>query len=260
MTLIETNGTRLRYQLDGPEDAPVLLFSNSLCTQLEMWDEQAKYFAGRYRVLRYDKRGHGQSDVPPGPYTFDVLSRDVLGLLDALGLDKVDYCGLSMGGMSGQWLAANAPERFGKMVLANTAAEIAPATLWEDRIGIAQKGGMEAVVDATITRWFSEDFRGSSAPAIDKVREMIRTTPLDGYVACCQAIRDMELAKLLSTIKVPVMVLIGGKDPATTPALGHYIADTIPGAKRHVLEGLAHLSNIEDPDAFNKAVDDFLTA
>jgi len=258
MTLIETNGTRLRYRFDGPQDAPVLLFSNSLCTRLEMWDEQAEFFAGPYRVLRYDKRGHGESEVPPGPYTFDVLSRDILGLLDALDLDKVDYCGLSMGGMSGQWLAANAPERFGKMVLANTAAEIGPESLWVERIALARKAGMAGMTEGTVERWFTADFRSQSSPALDKVREMIRTTPLEGYVACCEAIRDMDLRPLLPSIKVPVMVLIGEQDPATTPAHGEFIADRIPGAERHVLPGVAHLSNVQDPDAFNKAVAGFL--
>ncbi len=258
MAMIETNGTRLRYRFDGPENAPVLLFSNSLCTRLEMWDEQARAFAGPYRVLRYDKRGHGESDVPPGPYDFDMLSRDVLGLLDGLGLDKVDYCGLSMGGMSGQWLAANAPERFGKMVFANTASAIGPASIWEERMALARQGGMEGVCEATIERWFTQDFRAEGGEALDKVRAMISSTPLEGYVACCEALRDMDLRDLLPRIQVPVLVIIGAEDPATTPELGNYIADNIAGAQRHVIEGVAHLSNVQAPAEFTRAVSAFL--
>ncbi|MDQ0507122.1 3-oxoadipate enol-lactonase [Xanthobacter agilis] len=251
------DGCRLAYRFDGPAEAPVLLLSNSLGTSFEMWAPQMPALTQRFRVLRYDSRGHGRSDAPAGAYGMDRLGRDVVELLDALGLDRVGFCGLSKGGMVGQWLGARAPERLDRLVLANTAAHMGPPSGWESRIGAVRAGGMAALADAAIARWFTPEFVARVPDQVASVRDMLLATPVEGYAACCAAIRDMDLRLTAPLIRVPTVVIAGAHDPATPPEQGRFLADAIPGARIVELD-TAHLSNIEAPAAFTAALLDAL--
>jgi 3-oxoadipate enol-lactonase len=258
MPFIDADNGRIHYQLDGNERALVLVLSNSLGTDLGMWDPQMQAFAERFRVLRYDSRGHGQSAVTPGPYTIDELARDVIALLDKLSIERAHFCGLSMGGMVGMWLGANAGERVDKLVLCNTAALIGPPELWNARIENVRKGGMEAIAAAVLERWFTPAFRERAPEAIEPVRRTLVATPAEGYVACCAAVRDMDQRDTLSSIRSPTLVIAGAQDAATPPADGRFIAQRIQGA-RSVELAAAHLSNIEVPERFTAEVMSFLS-
>jgi 3-oxoadipate enol-lactonase len=257
MPFVEADGAQLYYQLEGHENAPVLLLSNSLGTALEMWDPQVRAFTMRYRLLRYDSRGHGRSEVAPGPYTIERLGRDALALLDALGLQRVAFCGLSKGGMVGQWLGANAPDRVEKLVLCNTSAHIGSPEVWNQRIETVQAMGMGAIVPGVIDRWFTQPFRESAPEEVAKVRAMLESTDPEGYVACCAAVRDMDLRGAIRGIRVPTLVIAGYHDVPTPPEHARLIAESIPGAQMVTLDA-AHLSNVEAQADFTKAVLDFL--
>ncbi len=244
-------------EVAGPEAAPVLLLSNSLSSDLPMWDDQMPDWTERFRVVRYDQRGHGRTAPPPGPYTMEQLGRDAIAVLDQLGIARAHFCGLSMGGMVGMWLLTHARERIGRAVLANTAAHMGPPSLWNDRIALARAGGMEATVEPTVKRWFPAEFHASNPAAVDRMRDMIRRTSLDGYVGCCEAIRDMDQRETIRSVDSPVLVLIGAKDPATTPAAGQLIHEAIRGSQKAVLDA-AHISNVEQPTAFTRTVLEFL--
>jgi 3-oxoadipate enol-lactonase len=257
MPVIDIEGAAFQFRLDGDPAAPALLLSNSLSSDLSMWDDQVPVWAQHFHIIRYDGRGHGQSAVTPGPYTMDRLGRDAIAVLDALGIARAHFCGLSMGGMVGMWLLTHAPDRVGRAVLANTAAYMGPASLWDGRIALAQAGGMEATVEPTVKRWFPASFHDSAPGAIDQMRAMIRRVPVEGYAACCAAIRDMDQREAIRAITTPTLVLVGAKDPATTPADGALIHAAIAGSQLATLDA-AHLSNIEQPEAFTRAVLDFL--
>lgn len=251
------DGCRIAWRIDGPEGAPVLMLSNSLGTRMDMWLPQLPALSQSFRVLRYDQRGHGASDAPAGAYGLDRLGRDAVELLDALGLDKVDFCGLSLGGMTGQWLGVHAPERFNRIILANTAAYMGPPSGWQGRIGVVLEKGVGEIATAVLDRWFTPEFLTESPEAVASVRVFLDETSGPGYAGCCAAIRDMDLRPVIGVIKNPVLVIIGGRDPATPPAQGQEIVDAIPGAKGVTFDA-AHLSNVEQPEAFTKAVLDFL--
>jgi 3-oxoadipate enol-lactonase len=252
------DGTRIHYRIDGREGGPPLLFSNSLGTNLSMWDAQAAEAAGLgFRVVRYDQRGHGGSDAPAGAYTIAQLGEDALDLLDALHIEGVTFCGLSMGGMTGIWLAMHHPRRIVRAAFCNTAVWMPPRDLWDQRIESVTSGGMQTVVDGVVERWFTADFRATQSADIERVRAMILATDPAGYAGCSAAIRDMDLRDRLGLIEAPVLVLSGEHDPATPPERGQYIVDRIPGAQKAVLP-TAHLSNIEAPDEFNRIVLGFI--
>lgn len=257
MTILTIGNEQFHIRIDGPEGAPVLFCSNSLSSNLTMWDPQVAALKDRYRIVRYDSRGHGRSTAPDRPYSIAELGRDALAILDALGIAKAHWLGLSKGGMVGQWMATNHGERLGKVILANTAARMGPPDLWNGRIAMAAKGGMAALVDATVQRWFTSRFVESKPPVIEPVREMILSTPAEGYRGCCAAIRDMDQRETIRGIANPVLVIIGAHDPATTPADGELLAARIPGARAVTLDA-AHISNLEQPEAFTKAVAEFL--
>jgi 3-oxoadipate enol-lactonase len=257
MSFVHANGARFFYRLDGEPEAPLLLLSNSLGTDLGMWDSQLAEFAKRFRVLRYDSRGHGQSEVSPGPYSIAGLGRDALALLDAIGVDRVRFCGLSKGGMVGMWLGSNAPERIERLVLCNTSAQLGTPEFWNSRIELVRRGGMEAVTPMVLERWFTSDFRARAPQAVEKVRRMLLATPPEGYTACCAAIRDMDQREAIRSIRAPTLVVAGVHDPATPPDHGREIAGRIPGATLLELEA-AHLSNIEASDQFTAVVLEFL--
>jgi 3-oxoadipate enol-lactonase len=257
MPTIQSNGCPINVVVEGPENAPVLMLSNSLGTTHAMWQPQLDALKQHFRLVRFDRRGQGGSGVPKGPYTMEGLARDALAVLDGLGLKKVNWCGLSMGGMEGMWLGANAPERFERMVLCNTSAQFPDRKIWDDRLRFARENGLAAMVGANMERWFTKGFREREPKAIAWITEMFLTTPLEGYIGCGEAVRDMDHRALLPNIKVPTLVIAGRHDPATTLQAGEYLRDHIPGVAFTVLEA-AHISNVEQPGAFSNAVLEFL--
>lgn len=244
----------LHHRFDGPESAPVLVFANSIGTTLELWDSQVPAFAGPFRMLRYDQLGHGRSDVPPGPYTIEVLGRELLALLDGLGIDRFSFCGLSLGGAVGMWLGANAGERVDQLVLAGTSVYFGPPERWLERAETVRNEGMAPLVDATMGRWFTPAF-----DTTDLFRQIFLATPPDGYAACCEALAVWDFRGELDSISAPTLVLVGSEDPATPPDQAQLIAEGIPGAVLTVIPGAAHLVNVEQPDPFNRAARNFLT-
>ncbi len=255
--IVTGDGCRIAYRFDGPDDAPVLLLSNSLGTAMGMWEPQMAEWARHFRVLRYDQRGHGASDAPAGAYSLDRLGRDVVELLDALGLEQVDFCGLSLGGMTGQWLGIRAPERLRRLVLANTSSFMGPPANWDARIALVSAEGMGPLAQASIERWFTAGFAAAAPEAIAPVAAMLQATDPVGYAGCCAAIRDMDMRRTVALVPVPALVIGGGADPATPPPHSEVLARTIPGARLVMLEA-AHLANVERPGEFARAVVDFL--
>jgi 3-oxoadipate enol-lactonase len=259
MPFAEVSGGRIHYRIDGAPDAPALVLSNSLGTDLSMWDRQVAALCGSFKVLRYDSRGHGRSLVTPGPYSIELLARDVVSLLDRLEMAQVHFCGLSLGGMVGIWLGAHEPARVDKLVLANTAAHLGPPEVWDARVEAVRRGGMAAVADGIVERWFTPTFRQRRPAGVEAVRQMLLAAPPEGYVACCAAVRDMDQRAELASIRSPTLVIAGRHDPATPPATCRMIAEAVRGARLTELDA-AHLSNVEAAEAFNAAVLDFLDA
>jgi 3-oxoadipate enol-lactonase len=257
MPTIDADGCPINVEIEGPERAPVLMLSNSLGTDLHMWDPQAPELARHFRLLRYDRRGHGRSGVPKGPYSMERLGRDVLAILDALSIAKISWCGLSMGGMVGQWLGANAPQRIERLILSNTACHYPDKTMWHDRMKAVQDGGVEAVVERSLNAWFTAAFRERAPEAVARMGDMLRATPVDGYLGCCAAVRDMDHRQLLAKISAPTLVIAGRHDPATPVAANEYVRSHIPGASLTLLDA-AHISNVEQPDAYTDTVLGFL--
>jgi 3-oxoadipate enol-lactonase len=257
MPFVVVGELRTHYALTGDQE-PVLVFSNSLGTDFSMWDPQMGELEQRFRILRYDTRGHGQSSVTPADYSIEQLGRDVLGLLDALRLDRVHFCGLSMGGMIGMSLGIHAPDRLHRLVLSNTAARIGTKEMWNARIATVRKDGMKPVAAAVIERWFTPGFRASFPEKVAQAQQMLENSPPDGYAACCAAIRDMDQREAVAQIKAPTLVIYGGSDPVTPAADAHFLKDRIPGAVEVELPA-AHLSNVEQADAFTEAVSYFLS-
>lgn len=259
MPFLETNGAQMYYELSGPASAPVLMFSNSLGTNLTMWTPQVEALGERYRILRYDTRGHGQSAVTPGPYKISQLADDVLGLLDGLGLDKVSFCGLSMGGMIGMTSALSVPDRVRKVVLCCTSPKLGSTDTWNARIASVRKGGMAAVTDAVLERWYTPPFRAMAPQQIQRTKQMLLTTPPDGYIANCEAIRDEDLREVIAAIQIPTLILMGKSDPVVPLADGRFMAERIRKSK-YVELPAAHLANIEASDLFTRELATFLEA
>jgi 3-oxoadipate enol-lactonase len=257
MPFVDVGELRTHYALTGDKE-PMLVFSNSLGADFSMWDPQMAELQERFRILRYDTRGHGQSSVTLGDHTIEQLGRDVLGLLDSLRLDRVHFCGLSMGGMIGMWLAIHAPNRLHRLVLSSTAARIGTQEMWNARIATVHKDGMKTVAAAVVERWFTPEFRASSPEKIARAQQMLEKTPPEGYAACCAAIRDMDQRETVAQIKVPTLVIYGGSDPVTPASEAQFLTDRIRGAVKVELPA-AHLSNVEQADAFTKAVSYFLS-
>lgn len=258
MPFADVDGLRIHHELDGPAAGPVLVLSSSLGTDHRLWTPQLPALAERFRVLRYDMRGHGTSSVPPGPWDVAALGRDVLGLLDRLAIREVSFCGLSLGGMIGMWLGVNAPERIHRLVLANTAARIGPPATWDARIAAVEQGGLVAVADGVLGRWFTPGFRAAQPGEVERARGMLLATPPAGYAAACGAIRDMDQRSAVAGIRAPTLVIAGASDEATPPADGRFLAERIPGA-RYVELAAAHLSNVEAAEPFTRAVVRFLS-
>jgi 3-oxoadipate enol-lactonase len=257
MAFAELNGLRMRYEWSGLVSGPVLVFSHPLGTDLTMWDGQAADFGKRFRVLRYDKRGHGGSSSPAGPYTIEQMGRDAVALLDFLKLDEVNYCGLSIGGQTGMWLAANSPERLNKLILSNTAAKIGNDDGWNARIDAVTKGGVKGVAKVVIDRWFTPDFQAKAPAEIEKIRSVFERSDASGYIACCQAVKTFDFRERIGSVRVPTLVIAGTHDPATPPGDTKSVADRIAGSKFVELSA-SHLSNIEQREKYSAAVADFL--
>lgn len=251
MPIAKLPDAQLFYQWDGPENAPVIVFSNSLGTTHRMWDPQPEALAKHFRLLRYDTRGHGQSSVTPGPYSIEQLADDVLHLLDALRLDRVYFCGLSMGGMIGMVLGATATQRLHKLVLCNTGAKIGTLDVWNARITAVQQGGMKAVAGGVIDRWLTAGYRSAHPRETSQVLAMLESSDPAGYVACCGAVRDLDYREQLHRVQVPTLIIAGSHDPATPPSDGRFLENRIRGAKYAELPA-AHLSNIEAHEEFNR--------
>jgi 3-oxoadipate enol-lactonase len=259
MAFAELNGLRMRYEWSGLEAGPVLVFSHPLGTDLTMWDGQAADFAKKFRVLRYDKRGHGGSSSPAGSYTIEQMGRDAVALFDYLKLDKVNYCGLSIGGQTGMWLGVSAPERLSKLILSNTAAKIGNDDGWNARIDAVTKGGVKSVSKVVIDRWFTPEFQGKAPVEIEKIRAVFERSDAAGYIASCQAVKAFDFRETVGGVSVPTLVIAGTHDPATTPVDTRFVADRIAGAKFVELNA-SHLSNIEQREKYSTAVAEFLAA
>ena len=255
---ITVNGLEVTYRFDGPEDAHVVLMANSLMSNYSMWDWNVPALADRYRVLRYDKRGHGGSQTTSGPYSISQLADDAVALLDALKIEKVHFIGLSMGGMIGQQMGARYPERVYSLSLCDTASEMPPRNLWEERFEIARKDGISGLVDGTIKRWFTAPFIDRAPQDIEKVRQMILGTGVEGYIGCASAVRDMAQTTMLLKIKAPTLILTGRQDPACTVEQATVLNRMIDGSKMVLIEEAAHLSNIEQPAVFNQIIREFI--
>lgn len=257
MPKLERRGVVLNYQLDGADNLPVLLLSNSLGTDLSMWDPQMNAFSQKFRVLRYDMRGHGGSSVPKGPYTIEDMGRDVLALLDGLGHSRVNFCGLSLGGMIGQWLAIHAPERIHSLILANTAAKIGTIDDWNERIEQVRSKGMAAVVPAVLERWYTPEFRNRHSETVATTCSMLEAMNVEGYMASCAAVRDMDFRGAIGTIASSTMIVYGEQDPVTPPEAAQFMSNKIVGSSLIGLRA-AHLSNVEMPQEFTDRVLAFL--
>jgi len=258
-TITTGDGCRIAYRFDGPEGAPVLLLSNSLGTSLAMWEPQLAAFTQHFRVLRYDGRGHGQSGVPAGSYSLDRLGRDVIELLDTLALDIVDVCGVSLGGMIGQWLGIREPARVRRIIIANSSAYMGPPSGWDARITTVREQGMPPLAEASVARWFTPSFPAKHQQVVEVIRSGLLATHPQGYAGCCAAIRDMDMRRLTTLIQTPTLIIAGKQDPSTPPVHSEALVRAIAGARLELLDA-AHLSNVEAPEAFTAAVLGFLTA
>jgi 3-oxoadipate enol-lactonase len=259
MPFIRAGGLVVHYLLEGKSSAPVVMLANPLGTNLHLWDGQMAALLPKYRVLRYDMRGHGLTDLGPNPdYTIDDLADDAIALLDALNLGRVHYCGLSIGGLTGQKLGVKAGKKFLSLTLCNTALRHANAQLWQDRIEVIRKGGMEAVVEPGLQRWFTPEFFQAQAETIQGFRNLLSRTPAAGYIGCCAALRDADLTSETPKIGCPTLVVTGDSDLAAPPEAGKALADAIKGSRLIELKHCAHISAVEQPAAFNAALTGFL--
>lgn len=257
MAMLSTPRGAFNVVVEGRRNAPTLMFANSLGTTLDMWAGQTQALGEYFAILRYDTRGHGGSVFTPGPYRIADLADDAIAIMDVLELPQINFCGLSMGGMIGLWLGMNAPTRIRRLVVANSAAQIPPAQLWNDRIAMVRENGMGAIADAVSQRWFTADFIYRQPDTVNVIKRMIVDTPVEGYAACCAAVRDFDVREGMGKIAVPVLVIAGDADPATPPQMTQEIANAIAGSRFESLPA-AHLSNIECPVAFNRLLTDFL--
>jgi 3-oxoadipate enol-lactonase len=239
---------RLHHELSGPDGAPVLVLSNSLGTTGEIWDGQVPALRERFQVLRYDHRGHGRSEVPPGPYTLAELGQDLLALLDGLGVERFSLCGLSLGGMVGMWLAAHAPERVERLALVSTSALLGPPEMWADRAALARDKGTAALSETAAGRWFTARFRRHEPDTVARILATLAATPGEGYAGCCEAIAAMDLRPDLPRITAPTLVVAALDDPATPPSHAEVIVEGIGHARRELVLDASHLVSVEQPE------------
>jgi 3-oxoadipate enol-lactonase len=253
-------GVTLNTSVDGPEGAPWVVLSNSLGADLTTWEGQVDLLTRKYRVLRYDQRGHGQSDAPDGPFSFKMLVADALAVMDQHGVKKADWIGLSMGGMTGMGLAIHHADRFGRMVVADarSVATDAYKQMWDQRVAAIEKGGVEAIVEGSLGLWLTGEFRAANPLVTAACAEIIKGTSAKGYIASCYALRALDYFKDLDKINIPVLYLCGGKDKGAPPEEMQQMAKVTPGARYVEIPDAGHVANINQPEAFNSALADFL--
>jgi 3-oxoadipate enol-lactonase len=258
MKTVEVNGISVRYHIEG--SGPWVTLSHSLTCDLTMWDELTAVLAAHFTVFRYDTRGHGGTTAHDGAYSFEQLTNDLIGLLDELKVERTHYVGLSMGGMIGQHFALAAPQRLNKLVIANSTSRIPPEAgpLWDERIALARDKGCAGVEEGTLARWFTPYFRAARPDAMERIGKLIRTTPAAGYIGCASAIRSLDITAKIPAITAPTLVIAGAEDPGTPPAMSEIIASNIPGARLEIIPSASHLSCIEQPETFNRLVNEFL--
>ena len=254
----KANGITINYQVDGADGAPWLVLSNSLATNLSMWDEQAAALKKSFRVLRYDQRGHGGTDAPAARYSFDLLIADVIALLDTLSIKRAHFGGLSMGGATALGLALRHPDRIDRAIICDSGCASTPATSqqWEERIAAARKGGMEAMVDSTMARWFPPETIKANPPYLDKVRAMIRTTPVEGFSGCAAALADHDFRSAVATVTRPLLFIVGEKD-GTAPVAMKDMHARLKGSRYVELAGAGHISNLDRSAEFTTAIQEF---
>jgi 3-oxoadipate enol-lactonase len=258
---VTVNGIDLACQTDGPDDGPVLILSHTLATSRAMWRRQIPYFAGRYRIISFDMRGHGESAAPHYPYSLEMLAEDVIGVLDSLGVERpAIFLGISIGGMIGQALALRHPDRFRAMILSNTISRTPPEgqAMWEQRIETIRKDGIESQVQPTLERWLSQEFRARDPETTKWVADMIRGTPVAGMIGCARAIQKLDYTDQLERITLPTLIIAGEKDPGSPVAAAEIIHDRIKGSRLEVIPDCLHQTPIEAPERFNQMVGDFL--
>jgi 3-oxoadipate enol-lactonase len=249
----------LHYEFRGKRGSPALAFTGSLGTDLTMWLPQADVLKPHFCTLRYDIRGHGASEVPPGPYSMEDLGSDLVALLDRLGIERASLCGLSIGGMISMWVAAHVPDRVHRLVLCCTSAQLGPRESWLERAAIVRADGVQAVADAVLDRWFTPEFAQSHPDVIERMRAQLLATPREGYAGCCEAIAAMDLTGDLPSITARTLVVSAAEDPSTPPEHGRRIAELIPGARFELVENARHIASIEQADVITALIDDFLT-
>jgi len=252
INVVEVGNARLAYRLDGPPTAPTLVFSNSLGLDWDMWQPQVNAFGQQFRLLRYDSRGHGRSTISPGPYTIEMLGRDLVAILDAAEVERAYVCGISLGGMVAQWLTAHHPERVVRAVFANTGACIGTSASWEDRIARVRSGGMSAIREPVMSRFFSTPFRVRHPEVDNRISAMLSAINPDGYIATCQALRDADIRGSVGRIHTPTLIMTGALDESTPIALSQELHAAIPGSELMIIPDCAHLSNLEAADTVNE--------
>ena len=257
---ITNNGIEIHYEISGNPHGPWITLSHSLACNLHMWDEQMAVLTKKFKVLRFDTRGHGQSTAPPGDYTLEQMADDVKGLLDALGITRTHWVGLSMGGMIGQTFALKYPGVFQSLVLADTTSRRPPNAeqMWGERVAAARANGMPGVLDSTLARWFTEPYRNARKDVMARIGEQILSTPVDGFAGACAAIAKVNTLDRLKEIQCPAFIIVGEHDHGTPPAMARAIHENLPGSALLVIPSAAHLSNVEQPTAFNQALIEFL--
>ncbi|MGD9838790.1 MAG: 3-oxoadipate enol-lactonase [Afipia sp.] len=258
MPMIDADGCLLNVSVEGRDGGPTIMLSNSLGATMQMWEPQMAALTKLYRVVRYDRRGHGKSGVPAGPYSMERFGKDVLAILDDLNIEKIHWCGLSMGGMVGQWLGANAPERIEKLILANTSCYYPDPTNWLNRIKAVKESGIASIADAVIAAWLTADFREREPQITQRMKAMLIASPVEGYIACCEALSTLDQRDLLPRITAPTLVIAGRHDMSTPVEASVFIRSHIPNASMTLLDA-AHISNVEQSHNFTEAVVGFLT-
>jgi 3-oxoadipate enol-lactonase len=257
MPTFTSNDAQINYQTFGDQAKPALVFSNSLGTQYSMWQPQIDALKNEFYLVCYDTRGHGASSAPKGPYSLEQLGQDVINLLDHLNIQKAVFCGISMGGLTGQWLAINRPERFSHVIVCNTAAKIGQEQAWLERAALVREQGLQPIASTAAGRWFTEGFIESNAPIVAKLSNELGLGSPEGYASCCEALAKADLCEQLKEIRVPVLVIAGQKDPVTTVSDGQYMVNRIKNSALFEINA-SHISNIECPNEFNQAVQQFI--
>ena len=259
MPTFTSNDAQINYQTFGDATKPALIFSNSLGTNFKMWQAQIDFFQQDFFVICYDTRGHGASSAPQGPYSIDQLGQDVVNLLDRLNVEKAAFCGISMGGLTGQWLAIHRPERFNQVVVCNTAAKIGQEQAWNDRAALVREQGLQPIASTAASRWFTEPFIQSNATVVNNLQNDLAAGSAEGYASCCEALAKADVREQLKDITVPVLVVAGQQDPVTTVVDGQFMVERIANSQLFEINA-SHISNVELPNEFNQAVKQFIQA